>query len=623
MNTMILNTMTPEKYVGAQYLGDNRCQFRVWAPAAGRVEVHIVSPRERLLRLEKDAAGYHCARADGVAPGCLYLYRLDNSGEWPDPASRSQPQGVHGPSRVVASEFPWEDPHWRGIPLKQYVIYELHAGTFTGDGTFEAVIPFIGRLKELGITAMELMPVAQFPGSRNWGYDAVYPFAVQDSYGGPPGLKRLVNACHKAGMSIVLDVVYNHLGPEGNYFARFGPYFTDRYCTPWGKAFNFDGPYGDEVRRFFIDNARYWFTEFHVDALRLDALHAILDFSPRPFLEELAASIKELRASLKRDIYLIGESDANDRRLLSPPRLGGYGLDAQWNDDFHHALHVLLTGEKDGYYQDFGRVEQLARAFREGFVYSGQYSPCRKRRHGSTSKDIRADRFIVFIQNHDQVGNRMLGTRLSRLVSLDRLKVAAGLVILSPFIPLIFMGEEYGETAPFLYFTSHSDPALIEAVRRGRRQEFAAFQWQGEIPDPQDEATFLRGRLDHNLKDGGHHRMLLDYYQELLRLRREIGALRLLSKKTLDVQTFENLRLLYVRRWSRASDAILIANFADKPASVKLPLPEGHWHKSLDSTEARWLGGGSRLPDTFNSTGESTLTLEANSLVLFASRKET
>lgn len=613
---------TGRYYLGVLYEGNNRCQFLVWAPAAEQVDVHIVSPHERLLHLEKDARGYHCASVDGVEPGSLYFYRLDNNEERPDPASRSQPEGVHGPSQIVTYEFPWDDSQWHGIPLKKYVLYELHVGTFTNEGTFDSVIPLIERLKELGITALELMPVAQFPGSRNWGYDSVYPFAVQDSYGGMPGLKRLINACHKEGMGVVLDVIYNHLGPEGNYLERFGPYFTDRYHTPWGKAINFDGTYSDEVRRFFIDNACYWFTEFHVDALRLDALHAILDFSPRPFLEELATSVRELKASLKRNIYLIGESDANDHRLLCSPRLGGYGLDAQWNDDFHHALHVLLTGERSGYYQDFGQVQQMAKAFREGFIYSGQYSPHRKRRHGSSSKDIRADRFVVFIQNHDQVGNRMLGTRLSQLVSFDKLKLAAGVVILSPFIPLIFMGEEYGETASFQYFTDHSEQALIEAVRLGRREEFATFQWHGEIPDSQDEATFLRSKLNHKLKGIGHHRVLLSYYKELLRLRKEIAALRFLSKENMEVQAFEDLKLLYVHRWRNSSQVVLISNFADKSISVKLPIPEGHWHKLLDSTDKQWLGEGNRSSNEFDLAGKNTLTLAANSLVLFTRRKE-
>ncbi len=614
--------MMGEKQLGAQYLGNNHCQFLIWAPGVSQVEVHIVSPQERFLPLKKDDRGYHWAITDGVEPGSLYLYRLDKGAEYPDPASRSQPQGVHGPSGIISSEFSWDDSSWRGIPLHEYVIYELHVGTFTKEGTFDAVIPFIGQLKGLGITALELMPIAQFPGSRNWGYDSVYPFAVQGSYGGLIGLKRLTNACHKERMGVVLDVIYNHLGPEGNYFEQFGPYFTDRYHTPWGKALNFDGPYSDEVRRFFLENARYWFTEFHVDALRLDALHAILDFSPRTFLEELSTSVKELKANLGRDIYLIGESDSNDRRLLTPPELGGYGLDAQWNDDFHHSIHALLTGEKTGYYEDFGQIEQLAKAFREGFIYSGQYSTYRKRRRGSDSRDIDAGRFVAFSQNHDQVGNRMLGNRLSQLLSLDKLKIAAGVVILSPFLPLIFMGEEYGETAPFQYFISHGDPALIEAVRQGRREEFSAFKWQGEIPDPQDEATFLRSRLNHELKVTGHHHVLLNYYQELLRLRKEIPALCLLSKENLEVQAFEDLKLLYVRRWRNASEVVLLINFSKESASIRLPLPEGHWHKSLDSADTRWMGTGSQLPDDIRSSGEYVLTVKEHSLTLFTRRKE-
>jgi maltooligosyltrehalose trehalohydrolase len=362
-------------------------------------------------------------------------------------------------------------------------------GTFTPEGTFEAIIPHLDELRELGITAVELMPVAQFPGTRNWGYDGVYPFAVQNSYGGPEGLKRLVNACHGRGIAVVLDVVYNHLGPEGNYLWDFGPYFTDRYKTPWGSAINFDGPHSDPVRRLFIENALYWVTEFRMDGLRIDAVHGILDFSAYPFLEELASAVHEKAERLNRRVYVIAESDLNDTRVIRSRELGGYGLDAQWNDDFHHALHTLLTEDQTGYYQDFGRLGDLVKAFREGFVCSGQYSSYRRRRHGNSSRDIPAGCFVVFAQNHDQVGNRMRGERLSQLVCRERMKLAAGVVFLSPFIPLLFMGEEYGETAPFPYFISHSDADLVEAVRRGRREEFAAFGWSQEPPDPQIPMT--------------------------------------------------------------------------------------------------------------------------------------
>lgn len=612
-----------EQSLGPKCLGNAIFRFTVWAPQVEHVDVHIISPREQLLPMDKDVRGYHSVTVANIEAGSLYYFRLNNKDEFPDPASRSQPQGVHGPSQITSSDFNWEDSQWQGIPLREYVIYELHVGTFTKEGTFESIIPFIAQLRNLGITALELMPVAQFPGNRNWGYDGVYPFAVQDSYGGVSGLKKLINACHKEGLCVILDVVYNHLGPEGNYLEQFGPYFTARYQTPWGKAINFDGPYSDEVRLFFIDNARFWFTEFHFDALRLDALHAIFDVSPVPFLEDLAASIKELKTGLQRNIFLVGESDANDRRLLCPPRLGGYGLDAQWNEDFHHSLHVLLTGETTGYYQDFGMVEQLAKAFREGFVYSGLYSTYRKRKHGSTSEDIRADKFVVFTQNHDQIGNRMHGERLSRLVSFDKLKLAAGIMILSPFIPLIFMGEEYGEMAPFQYFTSHGNQALIDAVRRGRRDEFAAFHWQGDVPDPQDETTFLKSKLEHNLINTGQHQVLLNYYKELFRLRREIDALSFLSKKDMEVQAFDDLKLLYVRRWKGSCETIVISNFASRSILVRLPFPEGKWDKALDSTDEKWLGHGNTGLDNYISEGELKLKLKANAFLLFIRRKET
>jgi maltooligosyltrehalose trehalohydrolase len=606
--------------LGATYLGDGRCQFLVWAPLASRVEVHLVSPEERIFPLARDAQGYHGATSEGVAPGYRYLYHLDAERERPDPASRFQPQGVYGPSQVVDPSFPWGDRGWSGLPLEEYIIYELHVGTFSGEGTFEAVIPHLDELKALGVTAVELMPVAQFPGERNWGYDGACLFAVQDSYGGPEGLRRLVNACHRQGLAVVLDVVYNHFGPEGNYLADFGPYFTGRYQTPWGAALNFDGPFSDEVRRFFIENASYWLTEFHIDALRLDALHSILDISSYPFIAELAARFHEQAAKLKRRAYLIGESAANDARLIRAPERGGYGLDAQWNDDFHHALHVLLTGEQDGYYQDFGGLEQLVKAFREGFVYSGQYSQYRKRRHGVASGDIPAHRFVVFAQNHDQVGNRINGERLSQIVSFEGLKLAAGIVLLSPFLPLLFMGEEYGEKAPFPYFVSHSEPALIEAVRRGRREEFASFQWSGEIADPQDEATFLSARLDRSLRGEGWHGTLLEFYKELIRLRRETPALARLSKSTMEVRGLED-GLLLVRRWSEGSQAVLLFNLSREPGPVVVPMPPGRWHKRLDSAEERWRGGGSTVPEQLSIKTETNLTLNPWSLVLFS--KET
>ncbi|HYR03650.1 MAG TPA: malto-oligosyltrehalose trehalohydrolase, partial [Syntrophobacteria bacterium] len=501
-------------------------------------------------------------------------------------------------------------------------VYELHVGTFTFEGTFAAVIPRLEELKSLGITALELMPVGQFPGSRNWGYDGTYPFAVQNSYGGPGGLKRLINACHQRGLAVVLDVVYNHLGPEGNYLGDLAPYFTDRYRTPWGPAINFDGPCSDEVRRFFIENALSWATEFHVDALRIDAVHAIRDFSAKPFLHELAEAVHEQAERLNRRIHLIPESDLNDTRLIHPPEMSGFGLDAQWNDDFHHALHTLLTGERTGYYEDFGQIWHLVKAFREGFVYSGGYSAYRRRRHGRSSLSIPARRFVVFAQNHDQVGNRPRGERLSELVPFEALKLAAGVVLLSPFVPLLFMGEEYGETAPFEYFVSHSDPAVIEAVRRGRREEFSSFCWQGEPSDPQDEATFLRCKLDHELRRRGHHRVLLEFHGELIRLRREIPAFRALSKAHLDVHGLEREKILMLRRWSGAHEAVAMFSFGTERNSASVPLPGGRWRKIFDSADYCWRGPGSAVPEEVLSDGSISVTLCPLAFVVFLREDE-
>jgi maltooligosyltrehalose trehalohydrolase len=603
--------------LGAIYLGGGHCRFLVWAPLAVRVEVRLVSPGESLLPLQKDERGYFSGVIADVEPGCLYFYRLNGEQDFPDPASRFQPQGVHGPSQVVDPRFSWEDVHWSGLPLKDYVIYELHVGTFTPEGTFDAVIPYLDELKELGLTALELMPVAQFPGERNWGYDGVYPFAVQNSYGGPLGLKRLVNACHQRGLAVVLDVVYNHLGPEGNYLAAYGPYFTHRYHTCWGPALNFDGPESDEVRRFFLENALFWGSEYHIDALRLDALHAIVDLSPQPFVAELAETVYRARERWNRKFYLMAESDLNDVRLIRTPELGGYGLDAHWNDDFHHALHTLLAGEQTGYYQDFGRLEQLAKAWREGFIYSGEYSPYRRRRHGSSTRDIAPEHLLVFAQNHDQVGNRLGGERLSQLVSSEALKLAAGVVLLSPFLPLLFMGEEYGEVAPFLYFVSHSDPALIEAVRQGRKEEFAAFEWLGEPPDPLDEVTFLRAKLDHNLRQEGEHRVLLKFYRELLRLRQELNLLTDLGRQDRNVQGYEREKVLWVRLNGERAEAVILVYFGKEPLDLSLPWPGGGWRKRLDSAETRWGGPGSQAPPVIQTDNETCLRLPPLSLMVY------
>jgi maltooligosyltrehalose trehalohydrolase len=565
--------------------------------------------------------GYHQALVEGAGPGSLYFFRLDREKERPDPASRFQPQGVHGPSQVMSPIFPWADQGWFGLPLRDYVLYELHVGAFSPEGTFAGAVAYLDELRELGVTAVELMPVAQFPGQRNWGYDGVYPFAVQDSYGGPEGLKTLVNECHNRGLAVVLDVVYNHLGPEGNYLRDFGPYFTDRYNTPWGQAINFDGPESREVRRFFIENALYWVTEFHIDALRLDAVHAILDFSAEPFLKELAEAVHEQAERLNRRVHLIAESDLNDTRLLRSPERGGYGLDGQWSDDFHHCLHTLLTGETTGYYEDFGRVEDLQRAMGEGFVYGGRYSPHRRRPHGNSSREIPAARLVIFSQNHDQVGNRLLGERLGRLTSFEGLKLAAGVVFLSPYIPLLFMGEEYGEEAPFPYFISHGDPELVEAVRRGRRKEFSAFRWTQEPPDPQDEETFRSARLDRSRREKEPNRTLYALYRELLALRRCHPVLSRMNKDRQEIHSFEEKKVLMQRRWEEGDEVLAVYHFGETPQDILPPFTQGDWVKLLDSADPKWGGPGTEIPEKLPAEERMPLRLSPRSFLLFTGRR--
>jgi maltooligosyltrehalose trehalohydrolase len=576
--------------LGAHILEDGRCEFRVWAPIRERVELEIVSPAPRRVTMTRREDGYHEAILDDTPPGTRYFFVLDGTRR-PDPASRLQPEGVHGPSEVVGSEFPWTDGEWSGIPLEDYVVYELHTGTFSGEGTFDAIIGRLDLLRELGITAVELLPVAQFPGTRNWGYDGTYPGAAQNSYGGPLALKRLVNACHERGLAIVLDVVYNHLGPEGNYTAEFGPYFTDRYKTPWGPALNFDGAYSDHVRWFFIHNALQWIDEFHVDALRVDAVHAIVDHSAEPFLQELTSAVRARAETLGRRVYTIAESDLNDPRVITPKERYGLGFDTQWCDDFHHSLHVVLTGEQDGYYRGFGRVSDFAQVWRRGYLFVGQHSEYRGRRYGLDPKTTDGSKFIVCAQNHDQTGNRLLGERLSTLVSYEQLRLAAAAVILSPFIPMLFMGEEYGEKAPFQYFTSHSDADLIEAVRRGRAEEFDDFDWQGEPPDPHDEETFARSRLQWERREADEHAALWRLHQELLRLRREIPALRTLDLSAVETHADDERRVLLVRR----GDTLLGFNFGDAAATVTMPFNPAAW-RLLAGGEAEVEGNAITLP---------------------------
>lgn len=590
--------------LGATSLGAGRWRFRVWAPRAEHVALEIVEPEERTEPMERERRGYWSAVVDELYPGALYKYVLDDETERPDPASRYQPQGVHGPSQVVDPDFSWSDQGWRGLPLRELIFYELHVGTFTEEGTFDGVVAQLDHLEHLGVNAIELMPVAQFPGDRNWGYDGAYPYAVQSSYGGPSGLKRLVNECHERDIAVVLDVVYNHMGPEGCYLGDFGPYFTDSYHTPWGRAMNFDGAGSDEVRRFFVENALYWVSEFRIDALRLDAIHGIIDPSALPFLEELSRAVHDEAARQGRQVHLIAENDRNDPRIIHTPERCGHDLDGLWNDDFHHALHTLLTDERAGYYKDFGALQQMEKAFREGFVLSGDYSAYRQRRHGRSSADVPPDRMVVFSQNHDQTGNRTRGERLTELVQLERLKLAAASTLLSPYVPLLFMGEEYGELAPFLYFVHHSDPDLVEAVRRGRQRDFEDFEWPGEVPDPQAPETFEESRLNHDLKKEGWHRALFGYYRRLIGLRRQLPALTRADRSTLEVHAAVSQRLIGLHRKDPEGDLYVCLNFGGESHAPAVAVPGGTWTTLIDSSAEEWGGPATGLPEQVESDGE-------------------
>jgi maltooligosyltrehalose trehalohydrolase len=498
--------------------------FRVWAPKAKQLEVEVRSNRFSLSAGEN---GWWFAEMPSVQPGTDYVFVLDGHKHLPDPRSHWQPQGVDGPSRTVDhGAFSWTDRRWQAKPLSASLFYELHIGTFTPEGTFKAAIEKLDHLVRLGITHVELMPVAEFSGNRGWGYDGVYPFAPHHAYGSPDDLKLLVDACHAHNLAIVLDVVYNHLGPAGNYLDYFGPYFTDRYVTPWGSAVNFDGPFSDEVRRFFCDNALMWLGDYHFDGLRLDAVHAIIDTSAMHFLEQLTCEVADLEAHIGRHLSLIAESDLNDPRVVRSQKLGGYGIHAQWSDDFHHALHCVLTDEHDGYYADFGSLANLAKALQGVFVNDGRYSPFRKRRHGKSTIGLPGHHFLGYLQTHDQIGNRANGERSSHLMSRGHLKIGAALVLTAPFVPLLFQGEEWGASSPFLYFTDHQDSELARAVTEGRRREFAAFGWRSEdVPDPQGCETFERSKLNWREPEKETHNDLFTWHRQLIQLRREIPAL--------------------------------------------------------------------------------------------------
>jgi len=503
---------------GATLNGDE-VDFRVWAPAQRTITLGLWRNSETRGDISMRREGEDFVATVPAAPGDRYWYVPDDGLAVPDPVSRFLPGGVHGPTEIVdPAAFHWRVTAWRGLDLREYVIYELHVGTFTPQGIFDSAIGKLEYLRQLGITVVEIMPVAAFPGKRGWGYDGASPYAVQANYGGPEGLKRFVDAAHALGIAVILDVVYNHLGPEGNYLPKFGPYFTSHHKTPWGDAVNYDSDGCEQVRRYAVENALYWIREYHLDGLRLDAVQTIKDDSPKHIVAEIQERVQELARELNRKVCVIAETDENDARHIRSQQQGGYGLDAVWSDDFHHAVHGFFAGERQGYYQDFGDPQQIARALRDGYVFQGEHFRFWNAPRGTSAADVPLPANVISLQNHDQVGNRAKGERLTVLVPLGARKLAAALLLLAPHTPLIFMGQEYDEAAPFQFFADFQAPALKKAVSEGRRREFKAFNFE-EVPDPEDPATFERPKL--TWANGPQNREMLAWYQRLLQLRKE------------------------------------------------------------------------------------------------------
>jgi maltooligosyltrehalose trehalohydrolase len=577
-------------------IDDEGVRFRVWAPASARVDVVFYDGEvERVCELRPESGGYYSALVKDAAAGARYRFRLDGGHTYPDPSSRSQPDGVHGPSEVVdPGVFPWTDNAWDGLSPEALVIYELHIGTFTPEGTFDAAIRHLDDLRALGISAVEVMPVASFPGTRNWGYDGVALFAPAAPYGGPDGFRRFVDASHARGMGVILDVVYNHLGPEGNYLTAVtgGHFFTSRHRTPWGDAVNYDGPESGPVRDFIVQNALHWAHEYHIDGLRLDATHAILDDSPTHILREIADRLHALTPPR----VLIAEDDRNERRIVVPPDEGGFGFDAVWADELHHVLRRLAAGDSEGYFASYrGTIDEAVAALEQGWLYEGQYDEYHGAPRGTPPHGLAPRAFVHCLQNHDQVGNRAMGDRLTASVSLAVYRALSALLLLSPYTPLLWMGQEWAASTPFRYFTDHPEP-LGQAVTEGRREEFRHFSAFADpanrhrIPDPQAAATFLASKLRWDERAREPHASTLSLYGALLTLRRNEPALRDRSRTSFAVERMGD-RALALRRTSTASRTLLVVvHLGEEPLTVRLG--DG-WGVLLDTEERRFGGSGS------------------------------
>ncbi|NLF88191.1 malto-oligosyltrehalose trehalohydrolase [Candidatus Bathyarchaeota archaeon] len=581
-------------HIGADYQ-DGACRFVVWAPYLSRLTL-ILPAIDQHISMDKAGGGYWTQTVEGLESDTVYLFELDGGAVKPDPASHYQPQGVFGPSQVIEHDsFRWGDRDWRGLALKDLVFYELHVGTFNPEGTLKAVLGRLEELKELGVTAVELMPLTQFSGLRNWGYDGVFPFALQNSYGRPDDLKALVDRCHRLGLALFVDFVYNHLGPEGNCLNDYGPYFPSSNMGLWGANINLDAADNEGVRNYFLENTIHWLSHYHIDGIRLDAVLSMRDSSPKHFLLDLNEHVQAFKEAAGRRIHLIAESGYNVPLVLGPVEMGGCKFDAQWLDDYQHALFALITGEREGYYRDYGGINDLVEAITEGYVYVGDQQDFRRRPKEESYPWIPTSRLVVFAQNHDQVGNRLVGDRLTTISGLEAAKLAAGLVILSPYLPLLFMGEEYGETAPFQFFTDYKSRDLIEAVRVGRRKEFDSFHWDGEMPDPQSVETFERSKLRWEQRYGGQGQKMVLYYRALLELRCRHPIFHSDTDRHIKHAAPEG-KVLFIHKQQGETEAEIVANLSKEPARISFQFGEDTYVKVLDSVDRAYAGTGVSLP---------------------------
>jgi maltooligosyltrehalose trehalohydrolase len=615
----IFNRRRLNMHIGTSYQY-GLCSFSVWAPNHNQVTLKFTKENQHFA-MEKAGGGYWTFTLDGLDPKTEYMYALDGRVVRPDPASNFQPSGVFGPSSIIDHEsFRWTDGNWLGLEIKDLVFYELHVGTFTPKGTFRAVLERIKELGDFGINSIELMPITQFSGKRNWGYDGVFPFSVHNDYGEPDDLKSLINECHKNGIGVFIDLVYNHLGPEGNYLNDFGPYFPSTQIGYWGPTINLDGDLSEGVRNYFYENALFWFNNYHIDGVRLDAVLSMKDNRPTHFLQELNNAVDGLCESTGKKLYLIAESGYNVPSVLMPVDEGGLGFDGQWLDDFQHAVFGLLTGEKEGYYRDYGKIEDLLETLNEGYLYIGQENDYKRRGSDESYRWIPASKFIVFSQNHDQVGNRLLGDRLTSIGGLEAAKLAAGLVILSPYVPLLFMGEEYAETAPFLFFTDYSSKDLAASIIDGRKKEFATFHWSEAVPNPQSLETFMNSKLNWQQRYQGIGQKILSYYRALIEMRNSHQIFK--SQENRQIKNILNEgNIIFMLKKHEVTEAGIIANCSSKPVTYTFPFGDGIYTKILDSADSSWNGPGPLLP-TLATRGDEHMMSGFNLAVFLKESKE-